>query len=708
MPRLPLLRLLLPLARLSVEPPAGATSAAAETLNCAVVIAGGSAASLSAALTAAAAAPSAVVCLTDPTDWLGGQLTASAVSAIDGPMLDVTGRSGHALLAALGSPRNPGGCWVSTMCFEPAHAVRDYIAPAVARLPNLVVLNRTVVVRTERCSEGGGSKRICALHAVQRVPKGGAAAREWSRLLSASLGDWYSPSASELFTKRLLRITGDVFLEATEFGDVLATGAAEPGLELPFVQGIEEPREDSRSTDDQCGQAATLTFFTRIADATEPPVSPPVPAGSEGDGTPFDIPNDGNQRPLPTPWQWDDVFTYRRARRGSATPPGSRSAAAHGGQVYVGDLSQQNWGGGNDLEGAYLWLPAKDALVSAREGRWAGGVNTTALSMLEQRAYGWFHYYSSQSRASNSSAALRAGTAKLVLDRAAAGTEHGLAKMPYLRDTRRSVGLGGFRLQYEALANAANSSSHYGVRFADTVAIGSYAHDTHGLSTCSIPPYVTDAPPSKPYYIPFRALTSDGADNLLVAGKTMAASFSANSATRLHPEEWSTGVAAGAAAALLVTNPDLNASTRQLFLRGLPELTSLLQSPAIAQPLDWERPVPSPSRLTWECELERCVGVGSGGGGNSTTCGGRCGSLAADEWLANLDYWTATSRSLLLVAKQDTELKKSTTQSDSLPAALKRAVKKGQTCRQESEGAYQGYAVCTLPSAPHRIDPVHK
>ena len=54
-----------------------------------------------------------------------------------------------------------------------------------------------------------------------------------------------------------------------------------------------------------------------------------------------------------------------------------------------------------------------------------------------------------------------------------------------------------------------------------------------------------------PYYLPFRALTVQGAPNLLVAGKTMAQSFYANAATRLHPEEWASGLAAGAAAALM-------------------------------------------------------------------------------------------------------------------------------------------------------------
>jgi hypothetical protein len=217
-----------------------------------------------------------------------------------------------------------------------------------------------------------------------------------------------------------------------------------------------------------------------------------------------------------------------------------------------------------------------------------------------------------------------------------------------------------------------------------------YGHDTHGLATCKIPAYVLNAPSSKPYYIPFRALTSGGAKNLLVAGKTMAASFSANSATRLHPEEWSTGphtlspavefdviadirhflasgVAAGAAAALLMTSADLN-STRDVLLRGMNQLIALLKSPDIAQPLEWDLPTPPPSPplgpLTWKCEMGRCIGVGNGGG-NTTTCGGLCPALGQDEWLANLNFWRAeTTAPELLVAKGSTWLKKSTTQCD--------------------------------------------
>lgn len=114
------------------------------------------------------------------------------------------------------------------------------------------------------------------------------------------------------------------------------------------------------------------------------------------------------------------------------------------------------------------------------------------------------------------------------------GTSHGLAKLPYLRDTRRSArGLGGFRMLQSQLAIAE--------RFDDTIAIGYYNVDTH-LGHCAnpLPPYMQNTT-IRPYYIPFRALTVESVGNLLVAGKTMSQSLHANSATRLHPEEWATG-----------------------------------------------------------------------------------------------------------------------------------------------------------------------
>ncbi len=200
------------------------------------------------------------------------------------------------------------------------------------------------------------------------------------------------------------------------------------------------------------------------------------------------------------------------------------------------------------------------------------------------------------------------------------------------RDTRRSIGLGGFLLKYGDVAP--NGSEPCGHKFEDTVALGNYPADTHPIHTCTMPSYqnVTATVPCEcsclhvrpciilwcprtrsccvdsalrspavvlfpaltlvscgaplADYIPFRALTHQGCGNLLVAGKCMATTFHGNSATRVHPSEWTSGVAAGAAAVLMVVN-GWNTSE---VLANVKTLQSTLQSAPLKQPLEWYLP----------------------------------------------------------------------------------------------------------------------
>ncbi len=48
--------------------------------SCDILILGGSASALAAALASSKFAPNLTVCLTEPTDWLGGQLTVEGMS----------------------------------------------------------------------------------------------------------------------------------------------------------------------------------------------------------------------------------------------------------------------------------------------------------------------------------------------------------------------------------------------------------------------------------------------------------------------------------------------------------------------------------------------------------------------------------------------------------------------------------------------------
>lgn len=86
-----------------------------------------------------------------------------------------------------------------------------------------------------------------------------------------------------------------------------------------------------------------------------------------------------------------------------------------------------------------------------------------------------------------------------------------------------------------------------------------------------------------PFSFPLRALTVDAAPNVLVAGKTAALTFAANTAARVHTGEWNAGVGSGAAAALMAKN---SWTTTELF-EHVTELQTVLRSPSILQPLVW-------------------------------------------------------------------------------------------------------------------------
>lgn len=165
-----------------------------------------------------------------------------------------------------------------------------------------------------------------------------------------------------------------------------------------------------------------------------------------------------------------------------------------------------------------------------------------------------------------------------------------------IRDTKRiRSGLDGFRLFYRDLNFSNVEDGGQTARlFYDTVGIGDYfyadVHMLQGGDVCGhgYPNYVTtEEHPVKPYYIPFRAMTAEGVNNLLVPGKSMAQSFLANAATRLHPTEWSSGVAAGAAAHLITSHiGDWRNGTIDM-LANIEVLQNLLQEPTINSPITW-------------------------------------------------------------------------------------------------------------------------
>jgi hypothetical protein len=501
-----------------------------------VVIAGGTTAAFAAALAAADAG--ARTALIEPTDWVGGQLTASAVPAIDEAwhkvvdpetrkVVDVAAIARSRVnmtpdfLAMLEATGNPGRGWVSRFCFEPIPFLETQLIPREeARRDKLVVFREAVIKAVDADPTTG---RIRSITAIRRIPRPGVAWRGYDRLLSQDLADWYSPEPSDRFDKVILTFKASdrpghrgVFLEATEWGEVLALADA------PYLQGVEAV-DGGREGVDTCGQATVIDFVERLNPA--PVDEPPGPR---------DVGHLGFGMYQGRPDAWEKVWTYRRIKGTDAKPA-------------VGELCLQNWGydigrdeGGNDYPSGYLFLDR--AGTSAQKGNWMGGIDPKVLAGAERRAYAWHHWFKEH-------APPPFVPGQVTLDRGVLGTGHGLAKLPYIRDTRRSIGLDGFILKLADLGGSPANMT--GKRFRDRIALGAYEADIHRIAGCEFPAFTTAQRETLPFYIPFRALTNERYGNLLVAGKTMAQGFLANSATRLHPVEWSTGSASGVIAAFM-------------------------------------------------------------------------------------------------------------------------------------------------------------
>jgi len=533
-----------------------------------VVIAGGSTAAFAAALSAAEAG--AKTALIEPTDWVGGQLTSSGVPAIDEAWHSIKqadGKSPYSVskvarlpanmtprfLAILQSIQERGDCWVSRFCFCPDALVVNQLEPLARSLEGRLTIFRETVVK--RVGVSGDSTRIESLECIGRKPRGNLAAFGYDKLPSEDLHDWYDPKDSARFTKQVIRFVsrGDrptVFVDATEWGELLALSGKD------YLQGIEESDGSLviPAGGDTCGQATVFCFAQQLH--AEPVDQPDrqVIAKDMGYGAYSDKPD-----------AWTKIWTYRRIRGKGLTASG--------------DICLQNWGysashghGGNDYPHAYLFLSKAD--TDSQRADWRGGINLEALAGSEDRAFAWHQWFRQQ-------APEGIAPKRIALDGQVLGTAHGLAKLPYIRDTRRSIGLDGFVLKFADLTGPSGAKT--GTRFPDRIALGAYPADIHPVTTCKMPAYAVEAHDTLPFYIPFRALTHRDLSNLLVAGKTMAQSFLANSATRLHPIEWSSGTACGIAAADM-------ARTGRTSAALLGDIERLQERIKTSTPIDWTIP----------------------------------------------------------------------------------------------------------------------
>lgn len=120
------------------------------------------------------------------------------------------------------------------------------------------------------------------------------------------------------------------------------------------------------------------------------------------------------------------------------------------------------------------------------------------------------------------------------------GTDDGLAKAPYIRESRRICAR---KTVLEQMISAEDNPSL--PRFDDSIGVGHYAMDLH-LTTKSL---TTMYAPARPFEIPLHALIPVRMKNLLPAAKNIGVTHITGGCFRLHPVEWTIGEAAGHLAA---------------------------------------------------------------------------------------------------------------------------------------------------------------
>jgi hypothetical protein len=175
----------------------------------------------------------------------------------------------------------------------------------------------------------------------------------------------------------------------------------------------------------------------------------------------------------------------------------------------------------------------------------------------------------------------------LRLRRDITGTEDGLAKYPYIRESRR------IQAEFTVLEQHVGTEARMQMTgkgreevtaqvFADSVGVGSYRIDLHPSSGGDN--YIDIS--SLPFQIPLGSLIPKRVENLLAAAKNLGVTHITNGCYRLHPVEWNIGEAAGAVAAhaLRTRNPPRR-------IRNTPKLLEEFQASLRSQgfELSWPR-----------------------------------------------------------------------------------------------------------------------
>jgi hypothetical protein len=536
--------------------------AAGRDLKCDVAVVGGGTGGCAAAL--AALRNGMRVVMTEETDWIGGQLTAQAVPPDEHPWIESFGATrayrayresvrryyrDHYPLTneARANPRlNPGGGSVSVLTHDP----KTSLAVLEAMLAPYVTAGQLAVLLLHKpvaADASGDSVRAVTVESVHSKDR---------RTITAP----YFIDATE--TGELLPLTKTEFVTGFESnkqtGELHAPDVAQPDNHQAFTVCFALGHD--KDADHTIGRPAEYGFWRGYIPRLTPPWPGKLLSWSMSDPislkerkVTFDPSADASPPGLL------NLFIYRRIVRARNFEPG----------FCRGDVTLVNWPQ-NDYWLGNLYGNSPDE--AARHLRRA---KQLSLSLV----------YWMQTEAPRPDGG--AGWKGLHLRPDITGTEDGLAKYPYIRESRRiqaEFTVLEHHVGTEARMKATGKSREEVTAepFPDSVGVGSYRIDLHPSSGGDN--YIDVS--SLPFQIPLGALIPKRVENLLPACKNLGVTHITNGCYRLHPVEWNIGESAGALAAHCVKN---NLKPRQV--RNDEKLLREFQARLTAQgvELDWPR-----------------------------------------------------------------------------------------------------------------------
>lgn len=504
-----------------------------------VVIIGGGLGGCAAAL--AACRNGATVIMTEPTDWLGGQLSQQAVPPDEHQWIESFGRTpsyaklrndirsyykrNYPLTDAARKKEflNPGNGGVSRVCHEPRVSVavlQAMLAPEISR-GRLTILLNTQPVRAEVKGDS-----------IQSV---------------TCRGTGFASDKS---------LQARYFIDASEEGDLLPLSGTE------YVVGAESQKQTGEQHAAEKANPKNIQSFTccfaidhlegedhtieqpEMYDFWKNHVPPLTPAWS---GKILDLSYSsprtlkpkalsfvpcGKDSPPPRTKSLN-LWLYRRMI--------DRSNFIKG--TYASDITVVNW-----PQNDYMLGNITDVSAEHREKE---------LHKAKQLSLSLLYWLQTEAPRLDGGA----GWSGLRLRKDIVGTEDGLAKYPYIRESRRI--LAELTITEQDLsrteraeetgfkASSAKNGKHLLARpFSDSVGIGYYHLDLHPSSGGDN--YIDMA--SVPFQIPLGAMIPRRIENLIPACKNIGTTHISNGCYRLHPVEWAIGEAAGALTAFAINN----------------------------------------------------------------------------------------------------------------------------------------------------------